>query len=345
MSLRIRRCVIVAVAALGLRAVPTGGGGQAAAHDFVRNSIPSRWVEAVLPEDLPPLKYPAYFEDLDKAKVQVHSGRYKTALVTLRKIGDPKPEQALTVALVKGEALAAVGRVDEALKVLSDTATVPGKEKDKETTIARAAAGGAAEGPRAGRRRADTGGDCAAERSPQGAPGFLGRALPARRGERADRRHRGGQGRLRVVRRGAARLLRQVERRRAAAAVRERRERDVARAGGRPVGDAQPQVRRQQRPAEADPPHLHQGGPHRRRLLAGPPGGRGVLRRSRRQGRGDEGAEGRPHRQPAGRQNAGAAREDRARPVRLRHLRRGGRRVAQGRPRSRPSPTSWKAAT
>src|SRR5688500_9742331 len=36
-------------------------------HDFVKESAPQRWIEPLVPEDLPPLKYPSYFNDLDKA--------------------------------------------------------------------------------------------------------------------------------------------------------------------------------------------------------------------------------------------------------------------------------------
>ena len=53
-------------------------------------------------EDLPPLKFPAYFDDFDRDKAQVHAGRYKTALLTLRNIKDPKPEQLVTIAASRG---------------------------------------------------------------------------------------------------------------------------------------------------------------------------------------------------------------------------------------------------
>src|SRR5687768_4980449 len=70
------------------------GTRAASAHDFVRGSPPHRWVEALVPEDLPPLKYPAYFNDIDKARAQLHHGRYKLALVTLRKAKDVDPAEA-----------------------------------------------------------------------------------------------------------------------------------------------------------------------------------------------------------------------------------------------------------
>src|SRR4051794_37716841 len=57
--------------------------GSALAIDFKKEVGPRKWVERLVPEDLPPLKYPEYFETLDKAKEQIASGRYKLALVTL----------------------------------------------------------------------------------------------------------------------------------------------------------------------------------------------------------------------------------------------------------------------
>ena len=106
---------------------------SAGAHDFVRDSAPMKWVEQAMTEDLPPLKYPAYFNDFDKAKAQVDSGRYKTALLTLRKISDPKPDQLLTIALCKGKALAVTGQTQDALATLS--ANTPVKLGDKQIEL------------------------------------------------------------------------------------------------------------------------------------------------------------------------------------------------------------------
>src|SRR5688572_25559973 len=90
---------------------------DAHAHDFVKTSPPHRWVEPLVPEDLPPLKYPSYYNDIDKARAQLHHGRYKLALVTLRKAKDADPAEA---ALIKGAAQAALGRVDAAMQTLAD---------------------------------------------------------------------------------------------------------------------------------------------------------------------------------------------------------------------------------
>jgi tetratricopeptide (TPR) repeat protein len=101
-----------------LCAAPAGVFG----NDLVRDSLPQRWIEPLLPEQLPELKYPAYFDDLDKAKAQSFAGRYKQSLHTLAKVKDVKPEQAPLVALIRSKSLAALGRTDEALKVISDPA-------------------------------------------------------------------------------------------------------------------------------------------------------------------------------------------------------------------------------
>src|SRR5512138_3009822 len=91
----------------------------AAAQDLVRDSIPEVWIDQYLPEKLPELKYPAYYNDLDKARAQVFSGRYKTALLTLRKVAKGDPAE---IAEIKASAVSAMGRHDEALAALSDPA-------------------------------------------------------------------------------------------------------------------------------------------------------------------------------------------------------------------------------
>jgi tetratricopeptide (TPR) repeat protein len=88
--------------------------------DFVRESIPSRWVDQVMPEDLPPLEYPAYFNDLDKARAQVFHGRYRTALFTLNRLKGRSVESSL----IRMEALAALGRHKEALKVADEAGVI-----------------------------------------------------------------------------------------------------------------------------------------------------------------------------------------------------------------------------
>jgi tetratricopeptide (TPR) repeat protein len=87
------------------------------ADDFIQQSIPGRWINPLLPEDLPDLEYPTYFKDLDKAKLEAFTGRYKKSLLSLRKAKDGDP---LTVALIKATSLSALGKPDDALKALSD---------------------------------------------------------------------------------------------------------------------------------------------------------------------------------------------------------------------------------
>src|SRR3954468_24461279 len=76
----------------------TASAGQLRAADpnddpFVRDSIPQKWIDPMVAENLPALKYPAYYTDLEKARAQWFAGRYKLSLITLRKIKDAKPEQ------------------------------------------------------------------------------------------------------------------------------------------------------------------------------------------------------------------------------------------------------------
>ncbi|MGH7215588.1 MAG: tetratricopeptide repeat protein, partial [Tepidisphaeraceae bacterium] len=87
------------------------------AADLSRTTIPGKWIEPLLPEDAPALKHPGYFGELDKARAEAFGGRYRKALSMLRQIKDADPVE---VALVRGPALAALGRVDEAVATLSD---------------------------------------------------------------------------------------------------------------------------------------------------------------------------------------------------------------------------------
>src|SRR6185503_4600851 len=89
---------------------------DARGDDFIQQSIPGRWIHPLLPEDLPDLEYPAYFKDLDKAKLEAFTGRYKKALLSLRKAKDADPVAA---AMVKATSLSALGKIDDALKALS----------------------------------------------------------------------------------------------------------------------------------------------------------------------------------------------------------------------------------
>ncbi|MCS7033802.1 MAG: tetratricopeptide repeat protein, partial [Phycisphaerae bacterium] len=63
---------------------------------------------------LPPLEYPSYYGDLDRARLQVFCGRYRTALATIWR----SPERPVEISLLEAEALAHLGRRDLALQRL-----------------------------------------------------------------------------------------------------------------------------------------------------------------------------------------------------------------------------------
>lgn len=89
-------------------------------HPLIRDAVPQKWINPLVPEDLKELKHPGYFNELDKARAQAFAGRYKLSLQTLHKLKDVKPGQAPVVAQIRIRALAAVGRLEEALKAASD---------------------------------------------------------------------------------------------------------------------------------------------------------------------------------------------------------------------------------
>ena len=105
--------VRVVIASLAVAALTPN---RAAAYDFIKDSVPNRWIESLVPEDLPDLKYPSYFNDVDKARAQVQTGRYRRALVTLSKA---KNADALEAAIVRATAQATLGRNDQALSTLA----------------------------------------------------------------------------------------------------------------------------------------------------------------------------------------------------------------------------------
>src|SRR5215213_1668741 len=78
--------------------------------DLLNDSVPQKWIDPFLAEKLPDLKYPPYFNDLDKAKAQAFAGRYKLSLQTLAKVKDVAPEHAPLLALVRSGSLLALGR-------------------------------------------------------------------------------------------------------------------------------------------------------------------------------------------------------------------------------------------
>ncbi len=92
---------------------------QTFGHDFVKSSGPQSRIDSMLPEDLPELNYPAYYSELDKARMQAFRGRYRLALQTLHilKQGDPAE-----TALIRATALAAIGQTPDAIRTLSQPA-------------------------------------------------------------------------------------------------------------------------------------------------------------------------------------------------------------------------------
>lgn len=94
---------------------------HAAPNAFARESIPRKWMNNVLPENLPPLDYPSYYTALERAKMESFHGRYKQSLMTLMTVRDGDPVQ---VGLIKGTSLAATGRREKALAALSEPAVI-----------------------------------------------------------------------------------------------------------------------------------------------------------------------------------------------------------------------------
>ena len=93
--------------------------------DFSRDAIPGKWISPLVPEDLPALKYPAYFTDFEKAKQQVWTGRYKLAAQNLYSIKPTdKGTNPASYASLKAQALTAVGREDEAMTALTEPSVI-----------------------------------------------------------------------------------------------------------------------------------------------------------------------------------------------------------------------------
>lgn len=91
-------------------------GGIASAQEMRKHAAPEKWLNELTPEQLPSLRVPEYFDELDKIRLMAFSGRYKQALLELQKInkGDPA-----AIAIVKAMALAPLGRREEAVAELS----------------------------------------------------------------------------------------------------------------------------------------------------------------------------------------------------------------------------------
>jgi tetratricopeptide (TPR) repeat protein len=89
------------------------------AQDLTKRAIPRKWIEPLVPEDLPEMELKDYVksEALEKARAEAFAGRYKVALLTLRQV---KPNaDPVELALVKSSCLAPLGRRDEALQLLT----------------------------------------------------------------------------------------------------------------------------------------------------------------------------------------------------------------------------------
>src|SRR5437764_4307187 len=93
--------------------------GAVVAQDLTRDTVPRKWLDPLLPEDLPKLKIPEYATAIDRARMEITSGRYKLGLLTLKKAADAEPAQ---VAVLKATALAQTGRREQAIKVLTQPA-------------------------------------------------------------------------------------------------------------------------------------------------------------------------------------------------------------------------------
>jgi tetratricopeptide (TPR) repeat protein len=87
---------------------------------LLQHTAPNKWMDGFTPETLPEMKFPAYFNDLDKARAEVFHGRYKQALMDLAKVKPDKPADLVTAALAQADALDALGRQALALKALSE---------------------------------------------------------------------------------------------------------------------------------------------------------------------------------------------------------------------------------
>ncbi len=85
-------------------------------------SWPDRWVDFFASEDLPKLEYPVYYTPLERAGAQCRAGRYRLALATLA--GTDGKADAVGVALVKADALAALGRSGSAEAILANPEVV-----------------------------------------------------------------------------------------------------------------------------------------------------------------------------------------------------------------------------
>ncbi len=82
----------------------------------VEQVAPRKWLGDYLPEKLPNLEYPKYDQPIDRAELEVFTGRYKKSLLTLATIGDAASVRS---SVVRAKAFAALGRFDEAIAAVS----------------------------------------------------------------------------------------------------------------------------------------------------------------------------------------------------------------------------------
>lgn len=95
-------------------------GSLAADEQPVAPAAPEKQVEIpLLPDKLPELQFPAYFDELDKCERMVFLGRYRDALDALKSLdASNKPRAAISAAA----AMAHVGQLDQAIEALSSPA-------------------------------------------------------------------------------------------------------------------------------------------------------------------------------------------------------------------------------
>ena len=92
--------------------------GARADDSLLDNAIPNKWINAVLPEKLT-LDLPDYVKSdpLELAQAQMFAGGYKLSLLTLNANPNLDPAKA---AAIRAQSLWTLGRVDEALAVVTD---------------------------------------------------------------------------------------------------------------------------------------------------------------------------------------------------------------------------------
>src|SRR5688572_9612233 len=108
--------ILVSVTVGSIAAVVQRPASAQTAQDLVRDSVPMKWIEPFRPEDLPKLEHPAYYNELDKARAESFTGRYKQSLMTLARLErspaarEITPEHRVEVTLIKARSLAVRGR-------------------------------------------------------------------------------------------------------------------------------------------------------------------------------------------------------------------------------------------